>query len=173
MNGGHGCLSLARPSRPASAIGPPRGLGGAVVDPVGAGYVASLARPGGNVTGLTHAPDFFVGGAIFLVGWGNRLHEGGVLMKSMVIKRSIVVAGHKTSVSLEDPFWSGLKEIATKRRTTLSALVDEIDKKRQHTNLSSALRLFVLDFYRSEERKLGTSDENGPDIVPATPARLS
>ncbi len=71
-------------------------------------------------------------------------------MKSPVVKRSIVIAGHKTSVSLEDPFWSALKEIAARRLTTLSALVDEIDKKRQHTNLSSALRLFVLDFYRSQ-----------------------
>jgi predicted DNA-binding ribbon-helix-helix protein len=69
---------------------------------------------------------------------------------SAVVKRSIVVGGHKTSVSLEDEFWSGLKEIASKRLTTLSELVGGIDKERQHTNLSSALRLFVLDFYRSQ-----------------------
>jgi predicted DNA-binding ribbon-helix-helix protein len=71
-------------------------------------------------------------------------------MKSLVIKRSVVVAGHKTSVSLEDAFWSGLQEIAISRRMTLSELVGEIDKERQHTNLSSALRLFVLDFYRGQ-----------------------
>jgi len=71
-------------------------------------------------------------------------------MKSPIVKRSIVLAGHKTSVSLEDAFWSGLKEIAGKRLMTLSTLVDTIDAQRQQGNLSSALRLFVLEFYRSQ-----------------------
>ena len=71
-------------------------------------------------------------------------------MKSPVVKRSIVLAGHKTSVSLEDEFWRGLKEVASRRLMTLSALVDIIDAQRQQGNLSSALRLFVLDFYRSQ-----------------------
>ncbi len=71
-------------------------------------------------------------------------------MKSPVIKRSIVIEGHKTSVSLEDPFWKGLKLIATKRGVTLSALVASIDAGRQQGNLSSALRLYVLDFYRGQ-----------------------
>jgi predicted DNA-binding ribbon-helix-helix protein len=71
-------------------------------------------------------------------------------MKSPVVKRSIVLAGHKTSVSLEDEFWRGLKEVASRRLITLSALVDIIDAQRQQGNLSSALRLFVLDFYRSQ-----------------------
>ncbi|MEA2982014.1 MAG: hypothetical protein QOF91_3365 [Alphaproteobacteria bacterium] len=70
-------------------------------------------------------------------------------MKSPVIKRSIVIAGHKTSVSLEDAFWKGLKEIADDRDMTLSDLVSSIDTDRQHGNLSSAIRLFVLDHYRS------------------------
>ena len=48
-------------------------------------------------------------------------------MKSPVVKRSIVIAGHKTSVSLEDAFWRGLKDIATSRRVTLSDLVGSID----------------------------------------------
>ena len=69
-------------------------------------------------------------------------------MKSPVIKRSIVVAGRKTSVSLEDAFWEGLKEIADERQLTLSDLVGEIDAHRQHANLSSAIRLFVLGRYR-------------------------
>lgn len=69
-------------------------------------------------------------------------------MKSPVVKRSIVIAGHKTSVSLEDAFWGGLKEIATARGITLSELVADIDGSRQHGNLSSAIRLFVLDYYR-------------------------
>ena len=71
-------------------------------------------------------------------------------MKSPVIKRSIVIAGHKTSVSLEDAFWRGLKEIAIGRDKTLSDLVAEIDTGRPHGNLSSAIRLFVLDHYRAQ-----------------------
>jgi predicted DNA-binding ribbon-helix-helix protein len=71
-------------------------------------------------------------------------------MKSPVIKRSIVIAGHKTSVSLEDAFWRGLKEIAVGRDLTLSDLVATIDSERQHGNLSSAIRLFVLDYYRQQ-----------------------
>jgi predicted DNA-binding ribbon-helix-helix protein len=66
-------------------------------------------------------------------------------MKSLIIKRSIVIAGRKTSVSLEDAFWSGLKEMARNQRTTLSLLVGYISNSRQHGNLSSAIRLFVLD----------------------------
>ncbi len=71
-------------------------------------------------------------------------------MKSPVIKRSIVIAGHKTSVSLEDAFWKCLKEIAGSRDMTLSDLVATIDTDRQQGNLSSAIRLFVLDHYRSQ-----------------------
>jgi predicted DNA-binding ribbon-helix-helix protein len=71
-------------------------------------------------------------------------------MKSPVVKRSIVIAGHKTSVSLEDAFWRGLKEIAIGRDKTLSDLVAEIDSGRPHDNLSSAIRLFVLDHYRAQ-----------------------
>ena len=72
-------------------------------------------------------------------------------MKSPVIKRSIVIAGHKTSVSLEDGFWKGLKEIAGGRDMTLSELVAGIDSERRHGNLSSAIRLFVLDHYRNSQ----------------------
>jgi predicted DNA-binding ribbon-helix-helix protein len=71
-------------------------------------------------------------------------------MKSPVVKRSIVIAGHKTSVSLEDAFWRGLKEIAGNRGMTLSDLVASIDSERRHGNLSSAIRLFVLDHYRTQ-----------------------
>ena len=62
-------------------------------------------------------------------------------MKSPVAKRSIVVEGHKTSVSLEDAFWNSLKEIGRERHMTLSDLVAGIDSQRQHGNLSSAIRL--------------------------------
>ncbi len=70
-------------------------------------------------------------------------------MKSLVVKRSIVVAGHKTSVSLEDAFWRGLKEIASDRGLTLSEMAAAIDSGRAGGNLSSAIRLFVLDHYRT------------------------
>jgi len=71
-------------------------------------------------------------------------------MKSPVVKRSIVIAGHKTSVSLEDAFWRCLKEIANGRDMTLSDLVATVDTDRRHGNLSSAIRLFVLDHYRAQ-----------------------
>ena len=64
-----------------------------------------------------------------------------------VVKRSIIIDGHRTSVSLEDAFWKGLKESAGVRRMNLSKLVALIDAERRHGNLSSAIRLFVLDFY--------------------------
>jgi predicted DNA-binding ribbon-helix-helix protein len=70
-------------------------------------------------------------------------------MKSSVVKRSIVIAGHKTSVSIEDAFWNGLKDIAAGRDMTLSGLVGTIDDGRQTGNLSSAIRLFVLNHYRA------------------------
>jgi predicted DNA-binding ribbon-helix-helix protein len=68
-------------------------------------------------------------------------------MEASVVKRSIVVGGHKTSVSLEDPFWDAMKEIAALMRMTLSELISQIDTDREHSNLSSAIRLFVLDHY--------------------------
>jgi predicted DNA-binding ribbon-helix-helix protein len=70
-------------------------------------------------------------------------------MKSLVVKRSIVIGGHKTSVSLEEPFWLSLKEIAHGQHMTLSTMVGDIDAKRQQGNLSSAIRLFVLDSVRA------------------------
>jgi predicted DNA-binding ribbon-helix-helix protein len=82
-------------------------------------------------------------------------------MKSPVVKRSIVIAGHKTSVSLEDAFWKGLKDIAGSRDMTLSELVASIDTDRRHGNLSSAIRLFVLDHYRS----LIGEDKDAPSVT--------
>jgi len=76
-------------------------------------------------------------------------------MKSHVVKRSIVIAGHKTSVSLEDAFWRGLKDIASARGMTLSEMVAAIDSGRKHGNLSSAIRLFVLDHYRNQPPAVG------------------
>jgi len=69
-------------------------------------------------------------------------HLRGRSLKSPVSKRSIVIAGHKTSVSLEDEFWNSLKEIAVERNMTLAELVAAIDGNRQHANLSSAISTF-------------------------------
>ena len=87
-------------------------------------------------------------------------------MKSLVVKRSIVVSGHKTSVSLEDAFWNALKEIAKARNVTVGVLVAAIDSERQQENLSSTIRLFVLEFYRkqlSEEEGRITEDSAAPN----------
>jgi predicted DNA-binding ribbon-helix-helix protein len=90
-------------------------------------------------------------------------------MKSSVVKRSTVIAGHKTSVSLEDAFWKVLKDIARERQMTLSELVGMIDSQRQQGNLSSAIRLFVLDFYRDQisefEKRAGAREILGNETV--------
>ena len=95
-------------------------------------------------------------------------------MKSPVVKRSIVVAGHKTSVSLEEAFWNGMKEISGLRNMTLSELVGEIDGNRQQGNLSSAIRLFVLDHYRAQSQS-NVDDRPGagqpPREIMLTPPR--
>ncbi len=85
-------------------------------------------------------------------------------MKSPVVKRSIVVAGHQTSVSLEEAFWSAMKEISSARDLTLSELVGEIDNRRQQGNLSSAIRLFVLDHFRKRAEQ--AEADSRPDLVP-------
>jgi predicted DNA-binding ribbon-helix-helix protein len=82
-------------------------------------------------------------------------------MQSLIIKRSILIAGHKTSVSLEDTFWQTFKEIARQRHMTVSELATAIESERQEGNLSSAIRLFVLGFYRDQRartREMATDD---------------
>ena len=98
-------------------------------------------------------------------------------MKSLVVKRSVDIDGRKTSVSLEDSFWSDLKEIALMQRATLSKVITEIDKGRQVGNLSSAIRVFVFEqvrahgdlwrysrFRRAEEE---TAQMNGLPVQPS------
>jgi predicted DNA-binding ribbon-helix-helix protein len=68
---------------------------------------------------------------------------------SALRKRSVRVAGHPTSVSLEDAFWSALADIARRRGTTPARLIDEIDARRGAQGLSSAIRVFVLANHRS------------------------
>jgi predicted DNA-binding ribbon-helix-helix protein len=93
-------------------------------------------------------------------------------MKSLVVKRSIVVAGHKTSVSLEEAFWKGLKEIATDRQVTLSDLVSTIDSGRLNGNLSSAIRLFVLDHYRTLIGSTATTQPSEIETAAQLPSAL-
>jgi len=72
------------------------------------------------------------------------------LANSKVLKRSIKIAGHATSVSLEQAFWNALKEIASARNLSINSLIGQIDfdrstdKKSPPSNLSSAVRVFVL-----------------------------
>jgi predicted DNA-binding ribbon-helix-helix protein len=87
----------------------------------------------------------------------------GGLVKSPVIKRSICLGGRKTSVSLEDAFWKGLRAIAATRALTLSDLIRSIDANRKQGNLSSALRLFVLDHYRSQVAQANDQPSNASE----------
>jgi predicted DNA-binding ribbon-helix-helix protein len=65
-----------------------------------------------------------------------------------VVKRSVLVAGHKTSISLENEFWQGLRAIAEERQLTVGKLIGQIDQSRHRGNLSSAVCVFVCSFYR-------------------------
>lgn len=76
-----------------------------------------------------------------------RVKAQGASIKSPA-KRSVAVAGHKTSVSFEEAFWNGLKKISESRNMTLSSLISEIDGNRHESNPSSAIRLFVLDYFK-------------------------
>jgi predicted DNA-binding ribbon-helix-helix protein len=74
-------------------------------------------------------------------------------MKSSINRRSVVVGGHKTTICLEDQFWSILKEIAQAQGATIAQTLTEIDKTRQHQNRSSAIRLFVLGHIRDQKMR--------------------
>jgi predicted DNA-binding ribbon-helix-helix protein len=95
-------------------------------------------------------------------------------MRSAVVKRSIVIAGHKTSVSLEAEFWTALKDIAASRQQTLSDLVGAIDAERKQGNLSSAIRLFVLDHYQARTPGNGEGDRRSGKMTlsPQAPASV-
>ena len=77
-------------------------------------------------------------------------------MQSVVKKRSIMVGGRKTSISLENEFWDALNLIARTRNTSTSVIVESIATERPQ-NLSSAVRVFILDYYRKNSRDF-TSD---------------
>ena len=91
-------------------------------------------------------------------------------MKSNVVKRSVVIAGHKTSVSLEDAFWKALKGMAIDRNTSLSDIVTAIDARREYANLSSAIRLFVLGFYQVRAHEEASAEPKWPLEIAERPA---
>lgn len=89
-------------------------------------------------------------------------------MASQIKKRSVVLAGHRTSISLEAEFWTALRSLATKRGVSVNALVAEIDAARDAArpgNLSSALRLFVLECCRRGELPPAQGDAGPPRWV--------
>jgi predicted DNA-binding ribbon-helix-helix protein len=88
-------------------------------------------------------------------------------MISTVKKRSIVIGRHKTSISLEDDFWTSLQQIARGRQVTRSDLIASLDAAREHSNLSSAIRVFVLDHYRAMAMANAQRDRE-PDLYEAS-----
>jgi predicted DNA-binding ribbon-helix-helix protein len=70
-------------------------------------------------------------------------------MKSAIVKRSVIIDGHKTSVSLEADFWVGLRDIAESRGVAVSSLLHAIDTGRDNANLSSSIRVYVFEYFRS------------------------
>jgi predicted DNA-binding ribbon-helix-helix protein len=70
-------------------------------------------------------------------------------MSFAVLKRSVSIAGHRTSISLEEPFWEGVREIAEREKRSVQSLIGRIDAERGEQNLSSAIRVFVLNDLRS------------------------
>ena len=80
------------------------------------------------------------------------LRPSRAAMKSLILKRSIIIAGQKTSVSLENEFWQALKQIAAGLEVPMAELVHRIGRQREYGNLSSALRLFVLEHYLSRAK---------------------
>lgn len=86
-------------------------------------------------------------------------------MPSSVVKHSIVIAGHKTSVSLEDCFWRGLKEIARDRDLSLSDLVSSVETERAGANLSSAIRVFVFRHFVGGQTNGHAQPDRQHDVV--------
>ena len=85
-------------------------------------------------------------------------------MKSAITKRSVVIGGHKTSVSLEEPFWNAVREIAGYQQKKVSSLLRQIDLERRNANLSSAIRVYVLENVRSQTA--ATHQPNGRAAEP-------
>ncbi|MBB4039317.1 putative DNA-binding ribbon-helix-helix protein [Microvirga flocculans] len=80
-----------------------------------------------------------------------------------IVKRSVSIAGHRTSISLEEPFWAGLREIAERDKLSVQALIGCIDAERGEQNLSSAIRVFVLADLR-ERLNRADADQRVGDV---------
>jgi predicted DNA-binding ribbon-helix-helix protein len=96
-------------------------------------------------------------------------------MKSAIVKRSIVLDGHKTSVSLESEFWDGLRAIADIRNTKLSTLLQQIDLDRRNANLSSAIRVFVFNHvcaHGAGEQPSAQAGRDAPTLWPTESASV-
>ena len=87
--------------------------------------------------GRSHPEPRPPGGSALLEGWS-------AVGAGKPRKRSLSIAGHRTAISLEEPFWEALRRIAWDKRVPIARLVAEIDAARGETSLSSAIRLFVL-----------------------------
>src|SRR5262249_46312290 len=83
---------------------------------------------------------------------------GARRMKSAIVKHSVVIDGHKTSISLEDAFWCHLRDIARTHHWPVGKLIAEIDEDRMHNNLSSAIRVFVLEYFREKALRAGNPE---------------
>jgi predicted DNA-binding ribbon-helix-helix protein len=92
------------------------------------------------------------------------------IAKSAVTKRSVVIGGHKTSVSLEEPFWSEVRAIAEAEQITVSNLLRRIDRERTNANLSSAIRVYVLENVRNKLHRLQRDLADEPAYEPAIAA---
>lgn len=90
--------------------------------------------------------------AVTAVETAGRVHPARGRKNSSVIKRSVIRNGHKSSISLEDQFWDALREIADHEDMAISTLVAHIDQNRTTSNLSSAIRVFVLGHFRHGDR---------------------
>jgi predicted DNA-binding ribbon-helix-helix protein len=95
----------------------------------------------------------------------NRREENN--MKSAIVKRSVVLNGHKTSVSLENEFWEGLRDIGDAKNAKLSELVRQVDQDRSNGNLSSAIRVFVLSHFRGQPQDAAPQVEHAEFRDPA------
>jgi predicted DNA-binding ribbon-helix-helix protein len=84
-------------------------------------------------------------------------------MSAGIIKRSVSIAGHRTSVSLEEPFWEALRQAADRSGVSVQSLIGRIDADRGEQNLSSAIRVFVLDAVR---HAANGSDESSSQPAP-------
>jgi predicted DNA-binding ribbon-helix-helix protein len=95
----------------------------------------------------------------------GRVHPTQGRKNSSVIKRSVIRNGHKSSISLEDQFWDALREIADQQHIAISALVATIDHGRTTNNLSSAIRVFVLDHFRRNDHTRNKSEPPGSAVA--------